>query len=103
MFGDIYNTKGRLKTIDKELDITYKERGNYVITHKGQYFMSCKTGDLGDNIIKQVREVVYINNHKNIYEEADKHNNKLEKSKDRDLKNLNESFAREIVSTVKRL
>jgi hypothetical protein len=103
MFGDLHNVKGRIKTIDKDLDMFYVGNGQYEITHKGGHFMSISKEELDDRTIRKVREVVYKNVNADILAEIEANNKKIESSKQRDCDNTIESIAKELRPYVKRL
>lgn len=103
MFGDIYNIKGRIKTIDKDLDMFYIGNGQYEITHKGGHFMSVSKEELDDRTVKKVREVVYKNVNADILSEIEANNSKIDKKKEKDFQNLSEDLAKDIYPYLKRL
>jgi len=103
MFGDIYNLKSRIKTIDSNLEMHYLGNGRYYINHKGEHFMSVSKDEMNPGLINKVREIVYKNNNADILAEIEANNQKLEKSKQKDMENFNESFAKEVKPLVKRI
>lgn len=103
MFGDIYNIENRIKTIDTNLDIHYAGNGIYNIEHRKEYFMTVEREDLNPGLINKVREIVYRNNNADILAEIEANNNKIEKGKQKDLENINESFAKEVKPLMKRI
>lgn len=103
MFGDLYNVEGRIKTIDKDLKLNYIGNGKYEITHKKDHFMTVDIDELDGKLVEKVREIVYRNVNADILAEIEANNNKIEASKQRDMENHTESFAKEVRPLVKRL
>lgn len=103
MFGDIHNVKGRIKTIDKDLDISYIGNGQYEVTHKDSHFMTVPREELDDRTVKKIREVVYKNVNADILAEIEANNAKIDRRKDKDFKNLSEDLAKDIYPYIKRL
>lgn len=96
MLGDIYNIKGRIKVIDRELDIEHNGDGSYTVTHKGSYFMKVMPGQLDDRVLKQAREVVWKNKHADILSEVESFNEKVESSKKKKIEDMAYSMAKDI-------
>lgn len=93
VFGDIYNVQGQIKTIDSNLELVYKGNGNYVITHKGKYFMGVEHSQLDARIVSHVRKMVYINKHGDIEADMDKNNSKAEKDHENKISNMAHDMA----------
>jgi hypothetical protein len=103
MFGDIYNLKNRIKSIDNDLEMHYSGNGVYHIEHKNSHFMTITRDEMNPGLINKVREIVYKNNNADVLAEIEANNQKLEKSKQKDMENFNESFAKEVKPLVKRI
>lgn len=103
MFGDIYNLKDRIKSIDHDLEMRYGGNGIYHIEHKKSHFMTVNRDEMNPSLVNKVREIVYRNNNADILAEIEANNQKLEKSKQKDMENFNESFAKEVRPLVKRI
>lgn len=103
MFGDIFNIHRRIKTIDSNLEMHYSGNGIYHIEHKKSHFMTVTRDEMTPELVDKVREVVYRNNNADILAEIEANNQKLEKSKQKDMENFNESFAKEFRPLFKRI
>lgn len=103
MFGDIYNLKTRIKSIDSNLEMHYSGNGVYHIEHKKSHFMTINRDEMNPSLVNKVREIVYRNNNADILAEIEASNQKLEKSKQKDMENFNESFAKEVRPLIKRI
>jgi hypothetical protein len=103
MFGDVYNVKDRIRSIDNELDMEYQGEGNYIITHKGGYFMGVRKEELNQRLVDRVRKIVWTNNHKDMLEEIDKNNQKLEESKQRRNEDMVQAMADDLYPYIQKL
>lgn len=103
MFGDIYNVRSRIKTIDKDLDMFYRGNGMYEITHKKGHFMSVSKEELNGGLVQKVREIVYKNVNADILAEIEANNAKIDKRKEKDFENLAEDLAKDIYPLIKRM
>lgn len=103
MLGDLHNVKGRIKTIDKDLDMFYLNNGQYEITHKGGHFMTVSKEELNGSTVEKVRGIVYKNVNADILAEIEANNLKIDKRKEKDYEKLSEDLAKDIFPYVRRL
>jgi hypothetical protein len=96
VFGDLYNVKGQLKRIDRDLNLRYEGYGRYTVTHKGKYFMRVNPGELDQRVVNHVRKMVFLNRHGLVEKDMDDKNAAIEKEQDRKLSDYAENFARDI-------
>ena len=82
--GDLFNVEGRIKTIDKNLSLRYEGQGNYTILHKGMYFMSAKHNELNGELVDKVRQVVWMNKHRDILADIERDNKKIEEGRQKE-------------------
>lgn len=103
MFGDIFNIKSRVKSIDKRFDIKYEGKGQYTVTQNGAYFMAVPHKDLHGGLINRIKEIVWKNEHTDLLTEIEKKNAKIDASKEREQENLAEAMAKDIRPYVNRI
>jgi hypothetical protein len=86
-----------LKEIDKDFDISFDWcTEKYTVTHKGNYFMQVKYGEFDRKTVDNIRKAVWLNKTGRVFDEIDRHNAKVEASKDREISNMAECMAKDI-------
>lgn len=103
MFGDLYNIRKRIKSIDKNLDMVYRGNGIYEILHKKGHFMTVSKEELNGGLVERVREIVYKNVNADILAEIEANNLKIDSRKEKDFENLAEDLAKDIYPYVRRM
>lgn len=86
-----------LKEIDPDFDINWNfPQETYTITHKGYFFMNVNYGEFDRKTFENIRKIVWQNIHGTIFDDIDKHNEKIEKAQDRHLSNIAETMAKDM-------
>jgi hypothetical protein len=89
IMGNVEDKRRILKEIDNDFDIEfYPEKMAFEITHKGHYFMSVPFGEFTRDTVNHVRKMKWLNENGSVTDEIDKHNAKLEESKEKEIEDM---------------
>lgn len=100
-YADCNALRRLLQDINPKFDIEFNyETKKYTIYHNGAFFMNVDYGAFTRETFTDIRKVVYQNENGTVFEEMDKHNEKIEASIEKDRENFAESLAKDIRKSV---
>lgn len=86
-----------VKEIDNDFDVVFNQgNGVFTVTHKGFHFMDIPFNELNRDTLFHIRKVVHWNKEQTLLQEIDRHNEKVQKQKDREIENFAENLAKDI-------
>lgn len=95
--GNVEEKRSILKDIDPYFDIEfYPEKVAFEITHKGHYFMSVPFGEFTRDTVSHVRKMKWLNENGSVTDEIDRHNEKLEHDKEKQIEDMAYCMAKDI-------